>query len=207
MDVAIRPAEELPDPCRVRAENDRLHAEHKTKEAERAARFAEWYRSKQEAQQWPPAEHEQAIRALTAKFQLWIQRNWSLSSAVRDVRQTLPRYSGKYSRENYTVPECLLPLLTQLNASWCQQSADFGGGPRESLAQYELRRMTTDPRTSRYGDAWCRKKVRELFGHDCFNIRLPGFEDDAGPNVPPLPKRLELEMQAQDDSGLSEPPF
>jgi superfamily II DNA or RNA helicase len=148
-----------------RAWADKIDAERKAKEQAKAAEFASKYRAAEEdrsALAWADADRQSATLQLEAKFKLYMQRGWTLSSATRDVRQALPRYAGKYSRENYAVPACLLPVLTQLNASWKPQSGSAYSCP----AQYELERMMGDTRTSRYGEAWCRKKVVELFGRD-----------------------------------------
>jgi len=118
--------------------------------------------------EWSESERQSASMQLEAKFRLFMTRGWTLSSATRDVRQSLARYSGKYSRENYAVPECLLPVLSALNASWKPQQGSAYSCP----AQYELERMLGDARTSRYGEAWCRKKVKELFGRDCFQVPM-----------------------------------
>lgn len=160
----------------VREHNDRLDAEFKEKQAKRTAEFAAKERARIAAAEaskgatWSDDDRQSALRQLESKFRLYMQRGWTLSSATRDVRQSLPRYAGKYSRENYSVPDCLLPVLTQLNASWSPQS----GSPFSCPAQYELERMLGDSRTSRYGEAWCRKKVKALFGRDCFEgVKAP----------------------------------
>jgi len=76
-------------------------------------------------------------------------RGWSISYAVRQTRDQLARYRGKFERENYHVPEELQHVVGLLPSR---------------IRQYELDRMLNDPKTNKYGAAWCRKKVRELFG-------------------------------------------
>ena len=168
---AAREQERARIKAEVRAHNDRLNEEWKAKEAARTAEFAAKQRAKIEAESarslamaWSADERSSAMRQLESKFRLYMTRGWTLSSATRDVRQSLPRYAGKYSRENYAVPDCLAPILSELNASWKPQQGSAFSCP----AQYELERMLGDSRTSRYGEAWCRKKVRELFGRECF---------------------------------------
>lgn len=159
----------------VQAHNERLDREFKEKQAARTAEFSAKERARIVAAEaakgkpWDPSERQSAMLQLESKFKLYMQRGWTLSSATRDVRQSLARYQGKYSRENYAVPDCLLPLLVEVNASW----RPLPGSAFSCPAQYELERMLGDSRTSRYGEAWCRKKVCELFGRECFEQRLP----------------------------------
>lgn len=172
-----------------RAEEGRLAMEKRAEAmkalvAQRTAEYAANERAKLEASNWSDQDKRSATMALEQKFRLYMARGWTLSSATRDVRQSLPRYAGKYSRENYAVPSDLLPVLSELNASWAPQS----GSPYSCPAQYELERMLGDSRTSRYGDAWCRKKVKELFGRDCFEQRLPmPLDNDEEKELAPVP--------------------
>jgi ATP-dependent helicase IRC3 len=104
-----------------------------------------------------PEELDEFKRALWQRVTLFVERGWSLSTAVRDVRQSLSRYAGKYERENFHVPEELQKVLAMVDGYWAKKHG-------QSLAKYELDRMMADPRTNKYGAAWCRKKVRQLFG-------------------------------------------
>lgn len=88
-------------------------------------------------------------RALWRNVTTSMGRGWSISYAARVTRDQLDRYRGKFERENYTVPPELQYVLGLLPVK---------------VRQYELERMLKDPKTAKYGAAWCRKKVRELFG-------------------------------------------
>mgnify|MGYP001603706391 CR=1 FL=1 len=133
--------------------------------------------------EWSEADKRSAMLALKQKFSLYMTRGWTLSSATRDVRQSLERYAGKYSRENYAVPSDLLPLLSELNASWVAPQGSAYSCP----AQYELERMLGDPRTSRYGRAWCSKKVHELFGRECFEAVRAIQPSESEKELAPVP--------------------
>lgn len=191
--VEARRAQALAD-AKKRAEERQRAAQARSEaiDAAQAKRHAETL-ERQAAQAWEPKDREAAERMLRAKFELYMQRGWSLSSAMRDVRQMLPRYASRFSRENYSVPESLLPLLSALNASQAQQTSIAYG---RTLAAYELERMMGDARTNRYGEAWCRKKVRELFGFDCFSVKEPSIE-----------ARMSDGGRAQSLEELSEIPF
>lgn len=107
---------------------------------------------------WPdPAEYRHAARALWVRIEEYMGRGWSIGTAVRDVRQSLPRYAGKYERETYTVPPDMVPILSTVRAKYLEKTG-------KCMAMYELTRLLKDPKTAAFGDAWCRKRVIALFG-------------------------------------------
>lgn len=89
---------------------------------------------------------------LSQKFEQFRSRGWGLSGAAKAVRDAHPRWKGKYEYANYTIPPELCQFCGQLDA---QSNGE--------LSAYELERMLKDQRTAQYGEAWCRKKVRQLF--------------------------------------------
>ncbi len=73
-------------------------------------------------------------------------KGWGLGYGLKKVReQRFPDYQGS----DYSFPQEILLACRMLP---------------DEYRDYELARMLKDPRTNQYGNAWCRKKVRELLG-------------------------------------------
>jgi superfamily II DNA or RNA helicase/PIN domain nuclease of toxin-antitoxin system len=146
-------------------ESERLARE---KWAAEAKLFAEKQRTIIAAREKPlePKDHQEALDKLTSAFQYAIRSKRNLGVAIRDVRNRLKPYQSVYNAQQYDVPESLKAALREVNASW---DSSYSGLP--SPAQYELDRMMGDYRTNKYGVQWCKKKVAEMFGAGCLDVK------------------------------------
>lgn len=146
--------------ARQQAERQAYHERIEKQRAERAEQAR--MRAEESGQQVAPYEHKAALSEsdvlalegmLLAKFATFQARGWGVSMAAKEVRDAHPRWKGKYEPRNYAIPLELSRVLGQLDAK-----------KDGLLSRYELDRMLKDQRTAQYGEAWCRKKVRQLFG-------------------------------------------
>lgn len=166
-ELAAREAEMA---AKLAAERQERAAKYEAERAERQAAFAEQQRefaakaaerqrSKDNAlrSEFTPEEFSHLTTRLATALSRNIRAGWSLGTAIRDVRNGIERFKDFYSQSSFDVPPAMKPLLEHVQKNW-------QGGT--SPAEYELRRMMQDARTSRYGESWCRKKVKELFGVD-----------------------------------------
>ncbi len=144
------------DLYRQRAEAEAAREKARQERAEQAR-----MRSEESGQQVAPYEHKAALSEqdvtalegmLLAKFATFQARGWGVSMAAKEVRDAHPRWKGKYEPRNYAIPPELCRVLAGLDTK-----------KDGLLSRYELERMMKDQRTAQYGEAWCRKKVRQLF--------------------------------------------
>ena len=148
---------------RQRAEEQQRQADAAAAREKARAERAEQQRLRSESagQTVAPYEHKASMshedeakldEMVKAKTTLFTQRSWNLSMAAKEVRDAHPRWKGKYEYSNYNIPPELCRAMGRVDT-------ELGG----ALSAYELKRMMADQRTAQYGEAWCRKKVRQLF--------------------------------------------
>jgi hypothetical protein len=78
-----------------------------------------------------------------------MSNNWSISWAAKRTRDK--KWPGQY--DGYNMPPEMGQALNELDVE------------REgALSSFELQRMLKDERTAKFGQAWCRRKVAQLFG-------------------------------------------
>ncbi len=138
------------------------HEAEEAREKARQERVAEYQRQRAESgKETVPYEHKATLDSedvlrlehmLIAKLGTFQERGWNLSMAVKEVRDAHPRWQGKFERNNYNTPDELAGVVGKLDAKM-----------NNKWSVYELKRMMDDQRTAQYGEAWCRKKVRQLF--------------------------------------------
>jgi superfamily II DNA or RNA helicase len=152
--------------CRARASIQRRAAVAKKteEEAEMQARIAERRAQEQARRDAVMAQFEaqrtknEAARKEAAAGILPMLRkdidyamsnNWSISWAAKRTRDK--KWPGQY--DGYNMPPEMGQALNELDVE------------REgALSSFELQRMLKDERTAKFGQAWCRRKVAQLFG-------------------------------------------
>lgn len=142
-----------------KAERARVEAEMAVQiaqqRAEHAARIDE-AREKQRAAAAAKLEADLAnvqdlVAALRPNVDWAIYKGWGVSWAVRKTRDE--KWPGRFNRESYDIPAELRAALRKLDELATGQ-----------LQQKELERMLKDERTAKFGRAWCKRKVNQLFG-------------------------------------------